>query len=237
MINSKTPRHGFLFANNEPWTTSQLTDVMTRETANRIGFRMTTQEYRHVAIAIDRKFIRGRDAEADEEEEDEEAHDLMAAHSTKLAIARYARLGGLTRTLTPESIDIFRGISDKWQRWFRQQSRKPMGLSTPTTNSTQVLVPVKEKIRLALRQLYGPTAKFRTKEQEDGVEAVVAGISPLFLVLPTGAGKSVSFMVPAMFRDAGTTVVITPLVALVEDMLRRCKDAGIDSIIHGRVLS
>jgi hypothetical protein len=75
MINPNTPRHGFLFADDERWTTSQLTDVMTRETANRIGFRMTTQEYRHVAIAIDRKFIRGRDAEADDDEEDEEAHD------------------------------------------------------------------------------------------------------------------------------------------------------------------
>ena len=75
---------------------------------------MTIQGFRHIAIAIDRRFIRGAQAEADDdEEEDDDVHDLMAAHSKKLADQRYARMGGLTRSLTPESIDIFRGVSDK----------------------------------------------------------------------------------------------------------------------------
>ena len=66
---------------------------MTRETAKRIGFRRTIQEYRHRTIAIDRKFIRGQQAEADEDEEEEDdVHDEMAAHLTKIAIARYARM-------------------------------------------------------------------------------------------------------------------------------------------------
>ena len=56
---------------------------MTRETAKRIGFRMTTQEYHHIAIAIDRKFIWGQHAEADNDEEDEDDdHDEIAAHLT-----------------------------------------------------------------------------------------------------------------------------------------------------------
>jgi hypothetical protein len=33
---------------------------------------MTTQEYRHVAIAIDRKFIRGMEEEVDDDEEEED---------------------------------------------------------------------------------------------------------------------------------------------------------------------
>jgi len=66
MINKETPRDGFLFGDhNGPWTTEHLTRAMTRETSKRIGFRMTTQEYRHIAIAIDRKFIRGPYAEED----------------------------------------------------------------------------------------------------------------------------------------------------------------------------
>jgi superfamily II DNA helicase RecQ len=198
---------------------------------------MTTQEYRHIAIAIDRKFIRGWNAEADDDDEDDDAHDLMSAHSTKIAVQRYARLGGLTRSLSPESISVFRSISDKWQKFYRLKPRKPVELGTDTAIvlSTTSQLPVKEKIRAALRQLYGPTAKFRTEEQEAAVEAVVEGISPLFVILPTGAGKSLTFLIPAMFSDAGTTVVILPLVALAEDMLYRCKDAGIDCIIYGRV--
>src|SRR5947199_10119379 len=127
MINKETPRDGFLFGDhNGPWTTEHLTKALTRETSKRIGFRMTTQEYRHIAIAIDRKFIRGPYAEEDEEEEEEDdVNDEMAAHSTKVAIAHYAQLGGLSRNLTPESLDVFRSISDKWHRWYCLVSRKP----------------------------------------------------------------------------------------------------------------
>ena len=92
MINPDLMRHGFLFGDNKgPWSTDRLTKVLTRETSKRLGFRMTTQEYRHIAIAIDKKFIRQSSAEPDEEdenEEDDDIHDLMAAHSTKLANAR-----------------------------------------------------------------------------------------------------------------------------------------------------
>ena len=60
MIDPLLARHGFLFAdNNGPWSTERLTKVLTRETSKRLGFRMTVQEYRHIAIAIDREFIRG----------------------------------------------------------------------------------------------------------------------------------------------------------------------------------
>ena len=97
MIDASLTKHGFLFADNKgPWSTEHLTKVLTRETSKRLGFRMTVQEYRHVAIAIDREFIRGSSAEPDEEDEedgDDDIHDLMAAHSTKLANARYARMG------------------------------------------------------------------------------------------------------------------------------------------------
>src|SRR5438046_9598148 len=84
----------------------------------------------------------------------------------------------------------------------------------------------------AIQKLYGPTGKFRTSEQELAVEAVIEGVSPLIVVLPTGAGKSLSLMIPALLPDAGTTVVITPLVALVEDLLTRCKEAKVDCILY-----
>ena len=238
MINPNTPRHGFLFADSEePWSTKQLTDALTRETTKRIGFRLTTQEYRHVSIAIDRKFIRGHDAEPDAEDEDEDdVHDLMAAHSTKLATARYARMGGLTRSLTPESISVFRTISDKWQRWFKLQARRSIPIANNDVSTQPIrLVSTKDKMQSALHRLYGPTGRFRSQVQEDAVEAVVNGVSPLFIIQPTGAGKSVSFMIPAMFPEAKTTCIVTPLVALAEDMLRRCKEAEIDCIIYGRV--
>jgi len=236
MINKDIKRDGFLFGDhNGPWSTEHLTKAMTRETAKRIGFRMTTQEYRHIAIAIDRKFIRGKYADLDDDEEDDDdIHDEMAAHSTKVAIAHYARMGGLSRNLTPESLDVFRSISDKWHRWYHLVSRKPWSDATTIQSTQEEVISMKEKMYGAIQKLYGPTGKFCTTKQEQAVEAVIDGVSPLIVVLPTGAGKSLSFMIPALLPDAGTTVVITPLIALAENMLARCKEVNIDCILYGR---
>jgi len=195
---------------------------------------MTCQEYRHIAIAIDRKFIRGIVEEADEDEEEDDVHDLMAAHSTKLATARYARMGGLTRSLTSESIDVFRSISDKWQQWYGIVSRKRDEVRNVRSNQEEEGT-LRDRVDAAVKDLWGPTGTFRNPQQEEGVRRVVDGESPLFVILPTGVGKSAMFLIPAMLKDAKTTVVITPLVALAEDMLRHCKDANIDCIIYGHV--
>ncbi|PUU73469.1 hypothetical protein B9Z19DRAFT_1004403 [Tuber borchii] len=45
--------------------------------------------------------------------------------------------------------------------------------------------------------------------------------------MPTGAGKSTVFTVPATFREAKLTLVIVPLAALLDDMVDRCQKLGI----------
>jgi superfamily II DNA helicase RecQ len=239
MLDETMPRHGFLFGDNKgPWTTEQLTNALTRETGTRLGFRMTVQEYRHIATAIDRKFIRGKDAEPDDDDEedgDDDVHDLMAAHSSKLANARYARMGGLTRSLTSESISIFRTISDKWQMWYKLEIRRKRSVEV---KSEMEMIGAENGptgyITSALRKIYGQGGKFKTQHQEDAVMSVATGINQLFVILPTGEGKSLTFILPTMTPAAKTTIVVTPLVALAEDMLRRCKTAEIDAIIYGR---
>ncbi len=57
------------------------------------------------------------------------------------------------------------------------------------------------------------------------VEAVLAGRDALG-ILPTGGGKSVCYQVPAMARG-GLALVITPLVSLMADQVRRAGEAGI----------
>jgi len=240
MIEPSLARHGFLFADDDgPWSTDRLTKVLTRETSKRLGFRMTVQEYRHIAIAIDREFIRGSTAEADEEDEGEgedDIHDLMAAHSSKLANARYARMGGLSKGLTPESINLYRSVSDKWQRWYKLESRRETSIKVKTikTEPETHESAVEERMTKALQTMYGTSAKFKTVEQRTAVISTAMGINQLFVILPMGQGKSLTFMLPAMQSHAQTTVVITPLVALAEDLLRRCKATGIDAIIYGR---
>jgi len=79
---------------------------------------------------------------------------------------------------------------------------------------------------MQLQRMMGMSAEFRGIQKE-AIDAIVAGESPVVAVMPTGAGKSILFMLPAWAEQGGTTVVIVPLIALRGDMMRRCKKLGI----------
>lgn len=61
--------------------------------------------------------------------------------------------------------------------------------------------------------------------QEPVVEALISGKDAL-AVMPTGAGKSLCYQIPALLMD-GLTVVISPLVALMEDQVAALRLNGI----------
>jgi ATP-dependent DNA helicase RecQ len=63
--------------------------------------------------------------------------------------------------------------------------------------------------------------------QEELVRAALEGRDSLG-VLPTGGGKSLCYQVPALLLG-GVTVVVTPLVSLMEDQVRRGREVGISS--------
>ena len=77
--------------------------------------------------------------------------------------------------------------------------------------------------RAELRRLFG-FADFRGR-QADVVERVLAGQNTL-AVMPTGAGKSLTYQLPACLME-GTCVVISPLIALMHDQLRAARANGI----------
>ena len=76
---------------------------------------------------------------------------------------------------------------------------------------------------LALRHHFG-WQTFRPG-QRPVVEALLAGRDAL-AVLPTGAGKSLCFQLPALVRE-GLVVVISPLVALMQDQVGQLRRHGI----------
>ena len=86
-------------------------------------------------------------------------------------------------------------------------------------------------LRKAMQQALGQgEVSFRSAEQEQAMHAVVAKHTPLVVVLPTGGGKSLLFTVPACLDNAGTTVVVVPYRALIEDLVGRIQGRGIDCI-------
>ena len=76
-------------------------------------------------------------------------------------------------------------------------------------------------------------SSFRSN-QEVVCRAVIEG-KDVLLVMPTGAGKSLCYQLPGIARG-GTTLVISPLIALMEDQVAKLKAQGlaVDRIHSGR---
>jgi len=62
-------------------------------------------------------------------------------------------------------------------------------------------------------------------EQEDIINNVIDGKSCAVL-MPTGSGKSLCYQIPALCRD-GTGIIISPLIALMDDQVIALKELGI----------
>ena len=80
-----------------------------------------------------------------------------------------------------------------------------------------------DRARIALRRHFGYD-DFRSA-QAPVVESVLSGTDTL-AVLPTGAGKSVCFQVPAVVLG-GLTVVVSPLISLMQDQVAAAEARGI----------
>jgi ATP-dependent DNA helicase RecQ len=65
--------------------------------------------------------------------------------------------------------------------------------------------------------------------QERAMRAVLAGRDSL-VVMPTGGGKSLCYQAPATLRESETTVVVSPLIALMKDQVDGLLASGIPAV-------
>src|SRR5438094_8320781 len=68
--------------------------------------------------------------------------------------------------------------------------------------------------------------------QREAVQAALEGRDSL-VVMPTGGGKSLCYQLPALAADQDPTrplvLVVSPLIALMADQLRRLGEAGVSA--------
>ena len=64
--------------------------------------------------------------------------------------------------------------------------------------------------------------------QEDIINAVISG-EDVMALMPTGGGKSLCFQIPALAKD-GICIVISPLIALMQNQVQALTDKGIKAI-------
>lgn len=66
--------------------------------------------------------------------------------------------------------------------------------------------------------------------QEDLIRALMSG-RDILGVMPTGAGKSVCYQLPALLSP-GMTLVVSPLIALMKDQVMALKQSGVAAALH-----
>ncbi|KAM9296704.1 ATP-dependent DNA helicase Q5 [Gastrophryne carolinensis] len=73
------------------------------------------------------------------------------------------------------------------------------------------------RIQSTLKKIFGFDT-FRSDLQGNAIRTVVKGDRDVFVCMPTGAGKSLCYQLPAVLA-VGITIVISPLIALIQDQI------------------
>ncbi|EXK24343.1 hypothetical protein FOMG_18921 [Fusarium oxysporum f. sp. melonis 26406] len=95
------------------------------------------------------------------------------------------------------------------------------------------------QIDAGLKRMLGEDAGWKTSQQRDGMYRIMGlenngtRSEQLIVVLPTGGGKSIFFMLPAFMEDergkgGPVSIVVVPFVSLVQDLVTRARELGID---------
>jgi ATP-dependent DNA helicase RecQ len=88
-------------------------------------------------------------------------------------------------------------------------------------------------LRRTLKQTFG-FSSLRSGQEE--VIARVLGGRDTLAIMPTGAGKSLCYQLPALHL-AGTTVVVSPLIALMKDQADKLGEAGVATVTLNSTLA
>jgi superfamily II DNA helicase RecQ len=139
-------------------------------------------------------------------------------------------------------------VSESWRTFFRfdhiLQGKRPRG-ALETLSLRMLNASKRGQMRrrgayteadlLAVaRKLYNALGlQFRVPGQRNGVLAIIGPqtAEQVVLVIGTGSGKTLVVMIGAAIADAGTTILVLPMVALRGDMLRRFHEVGIRPLI------
>ena len=96
-----------------------------------------------------------------------------------------------------------------------------------------MLVEEKDALKERLKQIFG-YSQFRGN-QETIIRNLLDGKNT-FVIMPTGAGKSLCYQLPAMVRE-GLAIVISPLIALMKNQVDQMNAYGVNARFLNSTLS
>src|SRR3982750_2868031 len=71
--------------------------------------------------------------------------------------------------------------------------------------------------------------------QQEVITSIVGGRDTV-AIMPTGAGKSLCYQLPALHLP-GTTVIVSPLIALMKDQVDKLEQAGVAAVENNSTLT
>lgn len=87
-------------------------------------------------------------------------------------------------------------------------------------------------LRKTMRDLFGMS---RLRDGQETIIRSVLSRRDTLAMMPTGAGKSLCYQLPAMHLK-GATLVVSPLIALMKDQADRLRSMGIDCLVFNSTL-
>jgi len=96
-----------------------------------------------------------------------------------------------------------------------------------------VVAEEKDELKAKLKEIFG-YSQFRGN-QEVVIRNILSGKNT-FVIMPTGAGKSLCYQLPAMIKD-GLAIVISPLIALMKNQVDQLNAYGINARFLNSTLS
>jgi superfamily II DNA helicase RecQ len=145
-------------------------------------------------------------------------------------------------TSVGSEIRAFRQVSRDWHRFMGW----PSAIDQETDWRTQRQIEVERKdaeiqhwqrirginVDTQLRELFNDvTAQFRGVQREALRMIVEEGKRRVLVIMRTGGGKSLIFMLPARGSPQGTTIVVVPTTSLQQDLKKRCSKCFIKSAV------
>ena len=185
--------------------------------------------------AVIRAFVEG-DEDGDGEDE---AFDIQTGHGSRIGGGIYGR----PITESPFSTEAqragLRRVSIKWHQFLLFKSTLEVRAKKGTRAGQAQREAMEEEIRRwrrmrlvdiqeQLEALVGKGAEFRDV-QRAAIEAIMRQKSPVVVVMGTGAGRSMLFMLPASC-STGVIVVVVPLISLRGDIKTQCGKVGIECV-------
>ena len=255
------------------WTPEVMGSIIQRQTRGQLGIAISTRQWRHIAIALDRRLLQGSgsslmgisdkwgqqtsnlvgsDSEVDAPAAagleggmagaDNRIHHLQAAHTSGINTNVYGNSLSPQNGLTDTLLAAFRQISCSWHElaemtpnnsYKRRQSVEDEITQKKAMVSVSPLAVRKglwtlPAILKSFQNLLGQSAVMQP-HQQTALREIANCVPEMLVILPTGGGKTLLYVIPSLLPGAQVTAVVIPLVALKQDLLGRCLEWNIEA--------